>query len=211
MRAELRHIQKSIGVTTIFVTHDQLEAMTMADRILVMKDGQMLQFATPQEIFERPATEFVATFVGEPQMNVFDAKIVEENGVVMGRAGKHAIPFDHGWVAANRLGDRVGQRVRIGIRPEHIAISKKPDAVHTVAAQLYSFEPTGSENFYVLKCGDIELTTCSSTTETAYVAREPGCELAAGLDPNWLYMFDAETGRTIAQAYSSIHAEGALS
>lgn len=71
MRAELRHIQKTIGVTTIFVTHDQLEAMTMADRIIVMKDGRMLQFATPQQIFERPATEFVATFVGETHMNVF--------------------------------------------------------------------------------------------------------------------------------------------
>ncbi len=72
MRAELRHIQKDIGVTTIFVTHDQLEAMTMADRIIVMKDGEMLQYAPPQEIFERPSSEFVATFVGEPQMNVFD-------------------------------------------------------------------------------------------------------------------------------------------
>ena len=75
MRAELRHIQKTIGVTTIFVTHDQLEAMTMADRIIVMKDGEMLQFATPREIFERPATEFVASFVGEPQMNMIDATL----------------------------------------------------------------------------------------------------------------------------------------
>src|SRR5690606_36732937 len=70
MRAELRHIQKKIGTTTLFVTHDQLEAMTMADRIMVMSCGKVLQFATPLEIFERPADEFVATFVGEPHMNV---------------------------------------------------------------------------------------------------------------------------------------------
>ncbi len=75
MRAELKHLQKQIGTTTIFVTHDQLEAMTMADRIVIMKAGKILQTGSPQQIFERPANLFVATFVGEPQMNILDATL----------------------------------------------------------------------------------------------------------------------------------------
>ncbi|MFB2551875.1 ABC transporter ATP-binding protein [Ensifer soli] len=200
MRAELRHIQKTIGVTTIFVTHDQLEAMTMADRIIVMKDGEMLQFASPREIFERPATEFVATFVGEPQMNVFDIEIASESGRVLGRTGAFDIAFDAGWAAENRLADRVGTRLRLGVRPEHVLVAGHPDARCPVVAELYSFEPTGAENLYVLRAGAIEITTRTSTTETAGLSKEEGSRLAMGFDPNWLYLFDPATGRTIAHA-----------
>src|SRR5688572_20603015 len=97
MRAELRHIQKKVGVTTIFVTHDQLEAMTMADRIIVMRDGKMLQFATPLEIFERPSNEFVATFVGEPHMNVMDAVLRRSEKGLVADVGPFAVPLDEGW------------------------------------------------------------------------------------------------------------------
>lgn len=206
MRAELRHIQKTIGVTTIFVTHDQLEAMTMADRIIVMKDGRMLQFATPQEIFERPATEFVATFVGEPQMNVFDVVLAASNGVVVARTPDFDVPLDQQWVRDNALDTLVGKRLRLGIRPEYVDIREERNADHTIDATLYSFEPTGSENLYVVKCGGVELTTRSSTTETAHLSKEEGSRLAVRLDPNWLYVFDPDTGQTLAYAQSSMPA-----
>jgi multiple sugar transport system ATP-binding protein len=203
MRAELRHIQKDIGVTTIFVTHDQLEAMTMADRIIVMKDGQMLQFATPREIFERPATEFVATFVGEPQMNVFDVTLTAtDRGLVAATPG-FTIPLDQDWARANRLSLRAGQKLRLGIRPEHIAIRAARDADHGIEAELYSFEPTGAENLYVLRCGGVEMTTRTSTTDTAHLGKTEGTRLALRIDPNWIYLFDPADGRTVAHAASS--------
>ncbi|WDZ79072.1 ABC transporter ATP-binding protein (plasmid) [Ensifer adhaerens] len=203
MRAELRHIQKTVGVTTIFVTHDQLEAMTMADRIIVMKDGEMLQFANPREIFERPATEFVASFVGEPQMNVFDVRIARIDGRIVALTENFEIPLAEGWVRDNGVERLVGESVRLGIRPEHISISDTADSAHAVAVELYSFEPTGAENLYVLKCGPVTVTTRSSTTETAHLAKEEGSRLYAGFDPNWIYLFERGSGRTIAQAAAS--------
>jgi multiple sugar transport system ATP-binding protein len=203
MRAELRHIQKTIGVTTIFVTHDQLEAMTMADRIIVMKDGEMLQFATPRKIFERPATEFVATFVGEPQMNVFDAEIVAEGGGYAARTASLSVPLAPEWVKRNGLGARPRRGIRLGVRPEHISLAAAADRSHTISASLYSFEPTGAENLYVLRCGDIEVTSRNSTTETADLAKTEGSRLAMRFDPNWLYAFDPETKRTIAHALAA--------
>ncbi|MDE3876956.1 ABC transporter ATP-binding protein [Sinorhizobium meliloti] len=203
MRAELRHIQKTVGVTTIFVTHDQLEAMTMADRIIVMKDGEMLQFATPREIFERPATEFVATFVGEPQMNVFDVRIARIEGRVAALTEDFEIPLDESWARDNGVERLVGKTLRLGIRPEHISVSDKADGAHGVALELYSFEPTGAENLYVLKCGAVTVTTRSSTTETAHLAKEEGSRLYAGFDVNWIYLFEPGSCRTIAQAAAS--------
>ncbi|MBD9454973.1 MULTISPECIES: ABC transporter ATP-binding protein [unclassified Rhizobium] len=203
MRAELRHIQKSVGVTTIFVTHDQLEAMTMADRIIVMKNGEMLQFATPREIFERPATEFVATFVGEPQMNVFDVTLVNENGSIIAKTRDFNIPLQQDWVRRWGLEKRLDSPLRLGVRPENISVSEKADAACAIPAELFSFEPTGAENLYVLQCGDVTITTRSSTTETAGLSKQDGSRLYAGFDPNWIYLFEPGSGRTIAQALAS--------
>lgn len=203
MRAELRHIQKAIGVTTIFVTHDQLEAMTMADRIIVMREGKMLQFATPLEIFERPADEFVATFVGEPQMNVMDAVLRRSPNGAVADAGAFVVPLDPAWAEMNGLARYEGQRVRLGIRPEHISLSGRLDDSHGIAAELYSFEPTGAENLYVLRAGSIEVTTRNSTTETAGLGKAEGTRLAMRFDPAWITLFDAQTGRTIAHAAAS--------
>jgi len=203
MRAELRHIQKDIGTTTIFVTHDQLEAMTMADRIIVMKDGQMLQFATPREIFERPATEFVATFVGEPQMNVLDFTLNRSDVGFVADCGAFPVTLDAAWVQASGLADHVGRRLRLGIRPEHISVAAEHAAAHPIAAELYSFEPTGAENLYVLHAGQVEVTTRSSTSETAHLGKIEGTRLAMGIDPAWIYVFDPQDGRTIAFAAAS--------
>ncbi len=203
MRAELRHIQKEIGVTTIFVTHDQLEAMTMADRIIVMNQGRMLQFATPLEIFERPADEFVATFVGEPQMNVMDATLLRREGRLVADVGPFAVTLDGDWANGCGLGRHEGREVRLGIRPEHIAIAPAGTAGHPIVAELWSFEPTGAENLYVMRAGDIEITSRNSTTETAGLGKDGGTSLALRFDPNWLYLFDPADGRTIAHAAAS--------
>ncbi len=200
MRAELRHIQKTVGVTTIFVTHDQLEAMTMADRIIVMKDGRMLQFATPREIFERPATEFVASFVGEPQMNLYDCRLVRSDRGMVAEVDGFVVPLDAQWVKANALERFIGQTLRLGIRPEHISIRDQADADHGIAATLYSFEPTGAENLYILRCGGSLITTRTSTTETAHLGKTEGTGFFLRFDPSWLHLFDKEGGQTLAYA-----------
>jgi multiple sugar transport system ATP-binding protein len=201
MRSELKHIQRTIGTTTIFVTHDQLEAMTMADRIIVMKDGKMLQFATPREIFERPATEFVASFVGEPQMNVLDCTLAASDLGAVADCGAFRVALDQAWLAANGL--RAGQRLRLGIRPEHITVGATGQASHPIEVELYSFEPTGAENLYVLRAGACEVTTRTSTTESAHLGKTEGTRLAMRFDPAWIYLFDPETGKTVAQAAAS--------
>jgi len=203
MRAELRHIQKKIGTTTIFVTHDQLEAMTMADRIIVMKDGHMLQFATPREIFERPQTEFVATFVGEPQMNVLDCNIVRSDTGFIADCGAFSVALNPDWVGKYGLAQHAGRRLRIGIRPEHISVANEVGPAHPIAVELYSFEPTGAENLYVLRTGSVEVTTRTSTDETAHLKKAEGTCLAMRFDPAWMYIFDPENGRTIAFAAAS--------
>jgi multiple sugar transport system ATP-binding protein len=203
MRAELRHIQKEIGTTTIFVTHDQLEAMTMADRIIVMNAGRMLQFGTPLEVFEQPADEFVATFVGEPQMNVMDARLRLSEGKPIADVGPFSISLDSSWTQTNDLKRYEGRPVRLGIRPEHIGLSSKKDRDHPVGVDLYTFEPTGPENLFVLRAGEVEITTRNPTTETVGLPKEEGTSMAVGFDPKWIYLFDAETGKTIAQAAGS--------
>jgi multiple sugar transport system ATP-binding protein len=169
----------------------------------------MLQFATPLEIFERPADEFVATFVGEPQMNVMDATLRRGEGGVVADVGPFAVPLEADWTRANDLGNQVGKQVRLGIRPEHIRLAAAADAQHPVNVELYSFEPTGPENIFVLRTGSVELTTRNPTAETVALAKEEGTPMAIGFDPRWIYLFDAQTGRTIAQAAASV-GEGEL-
>jgi len=111
MRTELRHLQKKLQVTTLFVSHDQLEAMSMADRIVVMNDGVIQQFGTPQEVFDMPANRFVASFVGEPQMNILAGEVQFDKG-------QPCVAWRGGSIAFDQLPRSlvVGTRVEAGIR-----------------------------------------------------------------------------------------------
>lgn len=161
----------------------------------------MLQFATPTEIFERPETEFVATFVGEPQMNVMDCTLARSDAGLVADCGAFAAPLDAAWASANGL--REGRKLRLGIRPEHIAVGPAGDPACPITAELFSFEPTGAENLYVLRAGQVEVTTRTSTTDTAHLGKTEGTALGMRFDPAWIYLFDPETGQTLAQAAGS--------
>jgi multiple sugar transport system ATP-binding protein len=203
MRTELKHLQRKIGTTTIFVTHDQLEAMTMADRIIVMKDGVIQQFAPPQDVFERPENLFVATFVGEPQMNVLPCNLV--------RSGKSLLVTGNGFEFAldsklaahwEKLGLQ-GRQLKLGVRPEHIGLPDKPVQGESIRGDLLALEATGTENLLTLRIGD-ELVTARIDTKAAPASRmKEGSQLAIRPDPSWLYLFDAETGETLAQAVAA--------
>ena len=151
MRSEITRLHRRLDTTFVYVTHDQTEAMTMGDRICVMKDGIIQQFNTPQVLYDTPDNLFVAGFIGSPQMNFLDAEIVEEGGnmyaVVRGEAeDKLLIP------AAKReaLKPYVGKTVTLGIRPEHFMTEEKLNADNALTVKVDFREMLGSEyNFYL--------------------------------------------------------------
>ena len=142
MRAEIIKLHQKINTTFLYVTHDQTEAMTLGDRIVIMKDGFIQQIGTPQEVFDHPANLFVAGFIGTPQMNFFDAELV-------GRGGHYAVVLDGMTVELSenkqqRLAAKgvAGQHVTLGVRPQHISLQCESGSVK---ARMDVFEMMGSE------------------------------------------------------------------
>ena len=179
-RAEIRRLQKRLGVTSLYVTHDQVEAMTLGDRLLVLHQGRPSQFATPMEIFERPADTYVASFIGAPAMNFLPAVLAE---------GGTAARLDSGpllrFVDGRRDGAD-GRALTIGVRPEHIAL-----AADGIPLRVDLVEPLGSES---LVHGRL-----AAPGETALVVKlagkAPGDEvLHVAFPPDALHVFDAGTG-----------------
>ena len=143
MRGELKRLQHQLGTTTIYVTHDQAEAMTLASRVAVMKKGRLQQFDTPMNIYNRPANRFVAEFVGSPSMNFVDGKV--DAGIFVSDALQ--IPLS---------GFANGSQLTIGIRPEHIQVLSEPHNA-AIAATVYVTELMGNETFVFLSVGSNKL------------------------------------------------------
>ena len=121
MRAEISRLQRDLGVTTIYVTHDQVEAMTMGDRVAVMRKGALQQVADPQELYDRPLNLFVGGFIGSPAMNMVEATVERSNGGVAVEFGGQTLAVDSASVADRAaLADYDGKTVILGIRPEHL-------------------------------------------------------------------------------------------
>jgi multiple sugar transport system ATP-binding protein len=178
MRGEIKALHQSLKTTTVYVTHDQIEAMTMADKIVVMHDGIVEQIGAPLELYDRPANLFVAGFIGSPAMNVLEGRI-ESSGFAMGDL---LLPV-HGAPAAS-----VGQLVYYGIRPEHFRLSGEGIPVEVVVV-----EPTGSETQVVAKAGGRDITCVFRERINA----RPGEVIHIAPDPAVVHLFDRESGRRI--------------
>jgi multiple sugar transport system ATP-binding protein len=121
MRAEIARLQHDLGVTTVYVTHDQIEAMTMGDRVAVMRKGELQQVAEPQDLYDRPVNLFVGGFIGSPAMNMLEATLSGSDGSIVATAGSHSIALDAETVGSHpALKDYLGETVILGIRPEHL-------------------------------------------------------------------------------------------
>ncbi|HEY7197437.1 MAG TPA: sn-glycerol-3-phosphate ABC transporter ATP-binding protein UgpC [Gaiellaceae bacterium] len=146
MRAEIARIQRELGATTIYVTHDQVEAMTMGDRVAVMRKGELQQCADPQAVYDRPANLFVATFIGSPAMNLVEAEIVRSGEGLAARVGSQeiAVPEE---VASSRpsLAGYAGRSVALGIRPEHLGDAQHGDGRVRLRGTVLFTEALGSE------------------------------------------------------------------
>jgi multiple sugar transport system ATP-binding protein len=149
MRAEIASLQDTLGVTTIYVTHDQVEAMTMGDRVAVMRKGELQQVAPPQELYERPVNIFVAGFIGSPAMNLVEATIERSNGDLAAQVGSQKLKIDAEALAKRpKLEDYIGRKVVLGIRPESLEDASLapeiPEDRHVKGVVILR-EPLGSE------------------------------------------------------------------
>ncbi len=180
MRIELADLHRRIGATTVFVTHDQVEAMTLADRILILNKGSVEQFDTPKAIYHRPASVFVAKFIGAPPMNILP---VTSDGSVLRLADGQAVAEYH----------QPG-RFQLGIRPEDIAVS----ADGAVKGRLRHFEDLGSHAVLA-----VDLAGSSIRIATPFGAEIDTAEdLSFTFPRSRLHLFDGETGRAIADAFA---------
>jgi multiple sugar transport system ATP-binding protein len=153
MRGELKHIQRRLGTTTVYVTHDQLEGMSMADRIAIMRDGVLQQVGTPYEVFNQPANVWVATFVGDPPMNILNGELHNENGSLSVKAPEFTINVPEAYVGPLNAATLTDRKVQVGVRPEALRVSRVQDAAHDVAGRVYAVQPLGDVEIIDVRVG----------------------------------------------------------
>jgi len=192
MRTEISKLHKRLQTTFIYVTHDQTEAMTMGSRIVVMKDGLIQQVDTPQYIYDHPSNIFVAGFIGSPQMNFVDAKLVENNGNVAVVFGEDSIVLPEEKALVLRDKGYIGKDIIMGIRPENIdeAVGNEPAVVE---ATVEVTELMGAETYIYLAKGKANLVARVNGTSKC----RAGDKLRVALDTNKIHIFDKETEITI--------------
>jgi len=193
MRREIIRLQRELGVTTIYVTHDQTEAMTMGTRIAVINGGVLQQFGTPQEIYRNPANLFVATFIGSPNMNVWDTELVSNSGQHYLTLGNVRIPMDKSSLTVRG----VHGSVKAGIRPEHV-MPAAPDEPHAVRMKISILENTGREVAVFLTASGIpDITMVTGADFSGQV----GQEVYIRLKPERIHLFSTETGCAYGDVY----------
>lgn len=196
MRTEIAKLHKRLETTFIYVTHDQTEAMTMGTRIVVMKDGVIQQVDTPQHIYEHPDNMFVAGFIGSPQMNFIDSKVVEKNGKVFAEVKNSLLPVTDEFAKVIKDKGYMNKEVVLGIRPENLHdeerfINEHPDYV--IDAKVEVTELMGSETYLYL---NIEGADVTAKVDAQSKARA-GQTIKLAFDMSKIHMFDKETELTI--------------
>jgi multiple sugar transport system ATP-binding protein len=180
MRTELQELQTDLGVTTVYVTHDQVEAMAMGDRIAVMDDGELQQVGVPEEVYRAPANAFVAGFIGSPSINLATAEVDGPTLEVTGEDGDPVFTY----ALENPAPVDGHDTARVGIRPEDIRIGDG-----TNEAVVSVVEPMGNENYCYMSAGDWEMTA----RVPSGVRPSAGERVAFGFDEAALYLFDADS------------------
>lgn len=184
MRIEIKRLHRRLGSTTVYVTHDQIEAMTMADRIVVMRDGLILQVGTPTELYEAPADVFTAKFIGSPSMNLLPA-VAQEDGLKV-----------EGATSPVQAGNRTSAKMLVGVRPHDLIVGNDGGASGlTLSGEVDAVEPTGAETLVHLRIGEAEVLA------TAFGRTPPGvgATVTATAARANLYLFDAENGAALGR------------
>ena len=191
MRAEIIKLRKKIDTTFIYVTHDQTEAMTLGDRIVIMKDGVIQQVGTPQEVFDHPRNLFVAGFIGMPRMNIFDAKLVKNGGKYAVAIGGIEVELSADKQARLAAQNVAPQDIVLGVRPEHLTL--KGD--NLLKGKVDVYEMMGSEiHYHVTYDGqDVILIIPTLDNETVGMGKEIGFTFSGTV----AHIFDKETGKNL--------------
>ncbi|WP_299045781.1 sn-glycerol-3-phosphate ABC transporter ATP-binding protein UgpC [uncultured Tateyamaria sp.] len=182
MRAEIRELHQRLSTTTVYVTHDQIEAMTMADKIVVLRDGHVAQIGTPLELYDKPANAFVAEFIGSPSMNLLDATLQHRDGEIWAEVDGARFPIGGGRDAGD------GRPVKLGIRPENLL----PDN-DGLPAEVAVVEQTGSETHIILRANGSELTTVLRDRREF----KPGQQIYLRPESGAVHLFDPSNGARI--------------
>jgi multiple sugar transport system ATP-binding protein len=195
MREELRTLHVEMGATTVYVTHDQSEAMSLSERIAVMSEGRVVQFGTPRDVYERPVDRFVAGFVGSPAMAfiegrlvVPDARFVDPESGVSARAAR---PLE---------GSPSRGEVTLGVRPEHVRLGVPSAGAASFGVTVIHTEPLGSHNMVELAAGPARL----RARVPSDVTYPDGADAVASLDPAGVHLFDTASGRSILAGQAAL-------
>jgi multiple sugar transport system ATP-binding protein len=193
MRVELSRLHERFKTTTIYVTHDQVEAMTMGDRIAVMNAGRMQQCDTPERLYERPANLFVAGFIGAPKMNLIAGRVASANGApAISWLGKELVAG--GEPVAVAAADGAGE-VTVGLRPEDLRWSQDapPSCSSRLQALVEVVEPVGSETYVVARVGEVSLTARFPPRSGVHT----GDRVELAFDPDHIHLFHGDTGASV--------------
>jgi len=189
MRAELKKLQKDIGITTIYVTHDQVEAMTMGDRIAILRAGQLQQTGDPETIYTRPSNQFVAGFIGSPPTNFFDCTLRKDLGVLDAGVFKYPLSEE----VAKTVAAAPSNEMILGVRPQSTQVYREKREQAVVEAELYVSEPLGDVLILNLKVEDILFKAVVNPDFKADVGEKFWVEFPA----EKVYLFDRKTGKAL--------------
>jgi len=186
MRVEIKALQRRLGTTSIYVTHDQMEAMTMSDRIVIMNHGKIEQIGAPLEVYDRPANVFVATFIGSPSMNLLDGVLERNADGIFIRTETAVIRV------AGEMSGQSGSNVIVGVRPEHLKIVA--DATEgSIPFDLDLIEPTGAETHLYGQTGKVLMTVALNDRFNAPL----GSSLYLGIQEKHVHVFDKKNGQRL--------------
>lgn len=201
MRAEIILLREKIQTTFVYVTHDQTEAMTLGDRIVIMKDGYVMQVGTPQELFNHPANLFVAGFIGTPQMNFFDAELKKDGGKYLAYIENAKIELPQYICDALAKKDKIPSKVTLGVRPENLIICAD-GTPNSIQAEIKVTEMMGSELHIHAKCDDgkdvilrVQIADMSDEEQIELIKRK---KFSFALRERTVNIFDPEDGRNLA-------------
>ncbi|MFN3284952.1 MAG: ABC transporter ATP-binding protein [bacterium] len=184
MRAELKRLHREVGSTTVYVTHDQVEAMSLGDRVAVLREGQVVQFDTPTQIYDHPADRFVGSFLGNPPMNFFHATVDPEDGSLRVEGVKFPAPVGY----AEALAERRGGPVLVGIRPEHVSVG-----TGLLRGEVLVAEPLGAQKLLTVRTAQHVVKAAVGPDHAA----RTGDHVALDLPEAHLRLMDAHTERAL--------------
>ncbi len=198
MRTEIAKLHNALGATMIYVTHDQVEAMTMGDRIVVLKDGEVQQIDTPLALYGHPVNRFVAGFIGSPAMNFVEGRLASDGGTLAFVADGDALrlPLPAGYAA--RLAGYAGRAVTLGVRPEDVSVAGA-DSAASSRWTIDVLEPMGNEVVVYAHAGSGASAHNVVARVAPQVLPEPGAPLDLALNTSKLHFFDAETEHALTE------------